>query len=522
MWISRRPWIVFCCLIVSPVVSSQLAFGQVATPRKTEEPVARAEFGYVGAGSCSAAGCHGGNGTRPKFALATRSTEDFSAYSTWIQKDQHARAYQVLLEDKSLQIHRLLGKGWKPPHQEARCLSCHATSAVAATTHDPVQATAHDEWLDQERLSDGVSCEACHGPAKNWLVPHTLDSWRSLASEERKALGFQDLRHDLVARAQTCAECHVGGPGRDVNHDLIAAGHPRLYFELAAYHANMPAHWSNEKDRQTFRPPAAEIANAATASSLREAKLWLVGQLATSEAALNLLESRARAAAAGHGAWPEFSEYSCYACHHDLQSPSWRQKSSPLSRTDSKPGSYPWGTWTFPLLATLKPQPSDLPWDTSLKELQKAMGRPTPAPADVLTWTAASRNALTQELAQHVTPVSLTVAQLRELLQRVTHDGQELSSRDWDGAAQTYLATLSLYQASLEASGTRIDMKRPVGQLDPIQRSLITLREKLSFPNPPDSQQRLNSPRNFDTNRIQVIQNELRRIEELVKRPELP
>ena len=59
---------------------------------------------------------------------------------------------------------------------------------------------------------------------------------------------------ELAERAKVCTRCHVGRRSPDglltqeVNHDLIAAGHPRLNFEFAAYQENLPVHW-DEKER---------------------------------------------------------------------------------------------------------------------------------------------------------------------------------------------------------------------------------------------------------------------------------
>src|SRR5262249_49209288 len=89
---------------------------------------------------------------------------------------------------------------------------------------------------------EGVGGEACHGPASGphpWLAVHTApDKWRKKYAKtpndpEWKKYGFTDLA-DLRVQAETCAGCHVGAPpdekrgipARDVNHDLMAAGHP--------------------------------------------------------------------------------------------------------------------------------------------------------------------------------------------------------------------------------------------------------------------------------------------------------
>ena len=66
-------------------------------------------FQLTGVGSCAAAGCHGGDGSKKK----PDGTFDFSnsAYSVWIQRDPHARAYDVLLTDRSRNMVRQLGPG---------------------------------------------------------------------------------------------------------------------------------------------------------------------------------------------------------------------------------------------------------------------------------------------------------------------------------------------------------------------------------------------------------------------------
>jgi hypothetical protein len=105
-----------------------------------------------------------------------------------------------------------------------------------------------------------------------------------------------------MVRAQGCVGCHVGEPGREVNHDLIAAGHPQLIFELDAYTANMPPHWTESSD-----------------SAASGAQAWAAGQIVSLRQSLELLAQRARRAD-----WPELAEYECRACHHALSEGSWR------------------------------------------------------------------------------------------------------------------------------------------------------------------------------------------------------
>ena len=107
----------------------------------------------------------------------------------------------------------------------------------------------------------------------------------------------------LRVRAQICVKCHVGGPGRDVNHDLIAAGHPRLQFSMSAYWEALPKHWIDADDRAPTGP------NYDCARS---------GSLVRPQLRKRPFVKR-QPAPGGSGNWPEFAEWSCSACHHDLR-----------------------------------------------------------------------------------------------------------------------------------------------------------------------------------------------------------
>ncbi len=274
---------------------------------------------YVGTASCTAANCHGGDGSRPVRPGGDALSPQ--AYSAWIQNDPHAAAFEALYEPRSQRIAERLGLA--NAYTAPACLACHAVKAPPAELADAARFTPHD----------GVGCEACHGAAESWLDPHKWAAWSSLSAAQKQALGYRDLT-DLTARARLCAECHVGSAGRDVKHDLIAAGHPRMSFELSAYHANLPKHWKREAT------PAGEL----------DARLWLVGQAASAESGLALLAHRAGDAKAP---WPEFSEYDCFACHHDLVDPSWRQQEFAPS-AELPPGAAPWGSWHYQFLPLIR------------------------------------------------------------------------------------------------------------------------------------------------------------------------
>jgi hypothetical protein len=131
---------------------------------------------------------------------------------------------------------------------------------------------------------------------------------------------------DLRRRTEQCLTCHLGTANKDVDHELIAAGHPDLVFELDSYSAVMPMHWKRPDD------PAFGI------------RAWSVGQATKLAEALERLSRRAQGPV-----WPEFAEMECYACHHDLTKPekSWRQERGYQNR---RPGNPPWNAAHYAVL----------------------------------------------------------------------------------------------------------------------------------------------------------------------------
>src|SRR5207245_468128 len=70
-----------------------------------------------------------------------------------------------------------------------------------------------------------------------------------------------------------------------------------------------------------------------------EAQTWVVGQLVTARASLRLLRHRAESKGVDQP-WPEFAEYNCFACHHDLRDRAWRR--DPARFGKRPPGSLAW------------------------------------------------------------------------------------------------------------------------------------------------------------------------------------
>ena len=167
---------------------------------------------YIGPGSCAATSCHGS--VKPIAGSRILQNE----YSTWILQDRHSRAYQALTGDIGERMARILKLGAKA-EESSKCLACHALYAAPEQRGRPFE------------ISEGVSCENCHGPASAWLGPHTTRSW---PHEKSVALGMANTRN-VIHRTEKCLECHLGTKNKFVDHEMIAAGHPDLYFELDSF-----------------------------------------------------------------------------------------------------------------------------------------------------------------------------------------------------------------------------------------------------------------------------------------------
>jgi hypothetical protein len=382
----------------------------------------------LGMNSCTASACHGGS-----VAAAGKQREWNSSYTVWATKDPHADAYAVLFSERSQRIvARLVFPEKNDPKKtpkeyrsflEKRCATCHATIGEGRPSPDGF-------------AEDGVSCASCHGSAGEWLGDNHAG---------RKA-GQMKVTQQLTARAEVCVVCHVGSPAhngepaREVNHDLIAAGHPRLNFEFSAYLNSLPAHWDLAKDRDRVRRP--DGAKKAQANFAAEA--WLAGQFVAANAALDLLESRAKADGGSdkEHTWPEFSEISCYSCHHELRSHSYRQKlfrrETPANRR-SPIGSLVWGTWYSPMPrhALLTEQPPAVDGEALWLQLGQTMSVIHPDSKNALSLTAALRPTLKRPANS-----LQTVARLAKSLPSLRGD--------WDEIAQWYLATNAWHRALWE------------------------------------------------------------------------
>jgi len=360
---------------------------------------------YTGPGSCASPSCHGG--------VAPRSDNSVwqNEYSTWVVKDKHAQAYTVLSNPVAVRMAKILELS-SSADTAPKCLACHTLDVPAAD-----RARTFD-------LADGVSCESCHGPASNWLGPHTTKGWTHQQSIDA---GMYDDR-DLISRSQKCLTCHLGTSEKFVDHQMIAAGHPDLYFELASFSAVMPKHWQEPRDREPRQDAWIEV------------RALAVGQ------AVQLSQQLRRVARNAQGPnWPEYSELDCFACHHGLTAAleSWRQK---LGYTDRRAGNPPWNLSRFVVLRSIAAEDrSGAPHlSQEIDRLYRLIGDTSPDRSQIATRASAVAD-IADRLAQRMMSLPFDQAATLRLLKSISGDADYISSQDERAAEQAAMALDSLF-----------------------------------------------------------------------------
>ena len=205
---------------------------------------------FLGANSCASASCHGGGGAKQ------------NQFLVWSLKDFHSqRPPATLATARAKQIADALVI--KDPTSDARCTTCHA----------PLNSVPEKLRGENFKISEGVSCESCHGPAESWLRGHTRTDW---TRADRTAAGMRDLQN-LYVRANTCVACH-----QNVDADILKAGHPELIFELDGQSVAEPKHWTAKKNGNS-----AQAWFVGQAVALREMSWQLANEKSPTEDLIN-------------------------------------------------------------------------------------------------------------------------------------------------------------------------------------------------------------------------------------------
>lgn len=381
----------------------------------------------LGVVNCASSLCHGSIAGWDGSAVAQNE------YVVWSRLDKHARAYSLLLNDTSKRIAANLALA-QPAHQSKICLDCHAHNPVAAER-------AHS-------VTDGIGCEGCHGPAQRWIAPHTAPD----------ASHRSNLSHGLypteqpVARAKLCLSCHFGTSDKYVTHRIMAAGHPRMSFEMETFTSLQPAHFKVDADYVRRK------------GHFDGVRVWAIGQAVAVSTQIDILLDPRRGR---DGIFPELTLFDCHACHHPMADTRWKPVSA-------------FGRSISPGLVRLNDS-AQLMLRLILRQTDPALAERFAAGVVALNQALAGQGdlseraralrSLSDEAAQRLGATGLSQDQLRAMALTLVDDGLAGAYRDYSGAEQAVMAL-----------GSVVNTMHRLGQFKtaaPLNKGLADLRAVL-------------------------------------------
>ncbi len=242
---------------------------------------ARPSSGLEGVASCAGTTCHG---RMEADGPIVRQDELMRWQEASTPGGAHSRAFRILAYPRARQIAATLGLG--DPTAAPACLGCHATPAGGGTGRRFLPA-------------DGVGCEACHGPASGWIASHYAVGASHAANVARGMVALEQP----ATRAAVCLDCHFGSskPGQFVSHRMMAAGHPRLSFELDLF-STLQQHHDEDADYLQRKGRTDGV------------RMWAIGQAMAVNRMLTLFDTPKGT----EGAFPEFYFFDCHSCHRRI------------------------------------------------------------------------------------------------------------------------------------------------------------------------------------------------------------
>jgi len=387
------------------LISVLVVFAMCTIANSAELPEKDAQI-HMGVATCAASQCHGS--AIPRDATGVLQNE----YVTWTQADPHSTAYEVLSNDQSRRIAARLGIG--SAREADICLDCNAGKVPA------------DKRGEKFQLSDGVGCEACHGGAENWLATHY--NAPIVTHTDNLSSGMYPT-NEAAGRADLCLSCHLGTDNKFATHRMMAAGHPRLAFELDTFTElwrtlGRQPHFRNDAEyRQRKNVPG-------------HSYTWAVGLIAEARLRLDLIAS---SHFDGIGMFPELGFYDCHACHRSMKTVQWRR----LPRHGNAGPGMPFindGTFVMSLALARAIQPDvadDL--QTALRHLHAAGTESV----ESIRAAAADLDEILARIDSRLTP-SLLRGRESQILEAVLETGAEGNYLDYVSAEQAFMAVQML------------------------------------------------------------------------------
>ena len=132
-------------------------------------PAETAQHEFVGVKKCSM--CH-------------KKPERGDQYGIWL-KSKHAKAFETLGTPEAKEAGAK--RGVTDPQTSGKCLKCHSTA----------YGFSEAEVTDAIPVEEGVSCESCHGPGKDYMKKSVM--------EDQSAAIANGL---VIPKEETCKKCH--------------------------------------------------------------------------------------------------------------------------------------------------------------------------------------------------------------------------------------------------------------------------------------------------------------------------
>lgn len=367
---------------------------------------------YVGVATCGGTTCHGRSEAD---GPVVRQDEIMIWQDPASAAGAHSRAWAVLREPRSQAIAQRLGIG--EAATAPMCLGCHATPAPEARRGPRFQ------------LSDGVGCEGCHGPAGGtWLASHYAVGGTHAANVANGLVPLDNPR----ARAQVCLDCHFGSAdeGQFVTHRIMAAGHPRIAFELDLF-STLQQHHDVDADyiARKGRP--------------EPVKMWAIGQAAALDRSLGLYASERGT----EGAWPEFYFFDCHSCHRRISdNPNYRPTAEANPGRPIPVGMPPYNDENMIMLSAaarvVAPQQAQR-FEAASRAFHQALARDRGAALR----EAAGLRASARALGDAFSGASLGREQTFAIIETITSDALRPRFTDYAGSVQAVMATDTLLSA---------------------------------------------------------------------------
>jgi hypothetical protein len=352
---------------------------------------------HMGVTTCASSVCHG--------AVMPSKTYDvlLNEYVTWSHDDAHSKAFNVLRSLKSRAIAAKLGIGDTAAAKE--CLDCHTDNVPPAQRGEKFS------------LGDGIGCEACHGGSEYWLATHTS---KRVTYRENVAHGMYPTA-DLRQRAELCLSCHYGTADKFATHRMMAAGHPRLSFEMDTFLALQPPHYRVDEDYKRRKPTYSSTQN------------WSYGQLA---AALRAMETLQGPRVNNNAAFPELALFNCYGCHmSSMRRTDWSHR---LLESGADPGSVPIsdGSLIMAWIIARELEPQSAP---GLLRLSRSLLAASASDRSQIVTRSREVGASLRRLCDEAAGRTWKPADERQLLRTLVAVGTSGEFRDYVGAEQAVM-----------------------------------------------------------------------------------